>query len=155
MNPKENIDRVTKNGVIKELKRQISTCCSSIMSVLLKIVADDRVPKILILLQLRVNTKMIFDTILQQNIRTSMAYQPRSISALKTCGVSTASISPSSPSAYPPIVYKTDLKLVVLFFPSSSFMKSSVAMTTSTMTVKRAMKVFRTYLNFPNFYGNC
>ena len=133
----------------------MSTCCSSIMSVLLRIVADDRVPRILILLQLRVNTKMIFDTILQQNIRTSMAYQPRSISALKTCGVSMASISPSSPSAYPPIVYKTDLKLACLFLPSSSFMKNSIDMKTSTMTVKRAMKVFKTYLNFPNFYGKC
>ena len=138
---------------MKELKRQMSTYCSSIMSVLLSIVADDRVPKILILLQLRVNTKMIFDTILQQNIRTSMAYQPRSISALKTCGVSMASISPSSPSIYPPIVYKTDLKLACLFFPSSSFMKNSIAIKTSTMTLKRAMKVFKTYLNFPNFYG--
>jgi hypothetical protein len=125
------------------------------MSVLLRIVADDRVPRILILLQLRVNTKMIFDTILQQNIRTSMAYQPRSISALNTCGVSMASISPSSPSAYPPIVYKTDLKLAYLFLPSSSFMKNSIDMKTSTMTVKRAMKVFKTYFNFPNFYGKC
>ena len=141
--------------MIKELKRHISTCCSSIMSVLLRIVADDRVPKILILLQLLVNTKIIFDTMLQQNIRTSMAYQPRSISALKTCGVSTASISPSSPSIYPPIVYKTALKLACLFLPSSSFMKNSIDMMTSIMTVKSAMKVFKTYLNFPKVCGKC
>ena len=68
------------------------------MSVLLSTMADDRVPRILILLQLRVSTKIMFETMFEQNIRTSIAYQPRNISALNTYGVSIVSESASSPS---------------------------------------------------------
>ena len=140
---------------MKQLKRQIRTCCSSIMSVLLSTMADDLVPKILILLQLRENTKMMFDTMFEQNIRTSIAYQPLNISALKTYGLLIVSVSYSSPSFCAPIVQSAFLKVNSLFLPSSSWMKNSMQIKTSTMTLKSVIKVFRVYLNIPSLCGKC
>ena len=156
MNPKENIDKVTRNGAIKQLNRHMSTCCSSIISVLLSIIAEERVPRILILLQLRVNTKIIFETMFETNISNSMAYQPRSISALNTCGVYMASVSLYSPSFYTPMFCKAALNVISLFLPSSSsLVKNSMHMKMSTITLKRAIKVLRTYFQMPSLCGKC
>ena len=156
MNPKENIDKVTRNGAMKQLNRHISTYYSSIISVLLSIIAEERVPRILILLQLRVSTKIIFETMFEQNISTSMAYQPRSISALNTWGVYIVSVSTSSPSFFTPMFYKAALNVVSLILPSSSsLVKNSMHMKMRTITLKRAIKVFRTYFQIPSLCGKC
>ena len=154
VNPKENIDSVTRKGAMKQLNRHISTCYSSIMSVLLSTMADDRVPRILILLQLRVSTKIMFETIFEQNIRTSIAYHPRNISALNTFGVTIVSESPSS-SFFAPMFYKAALKVISLFFPSSSCMKNSMHIKTRTMTLNKAIAVLRVYLKIPSLCGKC
>ena len=139
---------------MKQLNKHIRTCYSSIMSVLLSTMADDRVPRILILLQLRVSTKIMFETMFEQNIRTSMAYQPRNISALNTYGVSMVSESASSPS-FLPMFCKAALKVISLFFPSSSYMKNSMHINTRTMTLNKAIAVLRVYFKIPSLCGKC
>ena len=139
---------------MKQLNKHIRTCYSSIMSVLLSTMADDRVPRILILLQLRVSTKIMFETMFEQNIRTSMAYQPRNISALNTYGVSMVSESASSPS-FLPMFCKAALKVISLFFPSSSYMKNSMHIKTRTMTLNKAIAVLRVYFKIPSLCGKC
>ena len=138
---------------MKQLKRQIRTCCSSIMSVLVCTIAEERVPRILILLHARARTKMMFEIIFARNIITSIAYQPRSISSLNTYSVSSASaVSPSSPS---PPIYKALSKVMALLLPSSSSLKNSIQIKIKTIVLNKVMAVFSVYFQIPSLCGKC
>ena len=125
---------------MNELKRLTKIYCSSIMSVLLWTIAVVRVPRILILLQARAKTNTTFEIRIDELMKTSIKYQPRSIAV-----------------SY---VFKRFVSFVFYFAsppsaPFSSFSKNSMQMKTRTITLNTIMNVFRAYLKMPSYDEKC